>query len=163
MRAPTFRRPFSACLPGPAPSTIACCVALVLALSPPSLLAASPSGCDDLGAFPETPGLVFERDIQPLLDNCLGCHGGQGGLSLAPDEAYKALVGVVSNTRPELLRVDPGKPGQSVLFRAINCNTPAGPSFRMPGLSGPTDQALIRDWIEQGAGDFILRDRFEPP
>jgi len=143
---------------------MACCAVLTvaLALAHPTVRAQDPSDCEDLSAIPETPGLVFERDIQPVLENCLGCHGGQGGLSLAPDQAYEALVGVASNARPDLLRVDPGDPAQSVLFRAINCNVPEGPSFRMPGLSGPDEQALIRDWIRQGAvGDQLMRDRFE--
>lgn len=124
-------------------------------------LAENPGNCEDLSAIPESPGLVFEVDIQPLLENCLGCHGGSGGLSLAPEQAYAALIGVASNTQPDRLRVDPGAPAQSVLFLAINCDQPGGPSFRMPGLGGLEDQALIRDWILQGAGDFVLRDRFE--
>ena len=149
---------------------MACCAVLTvaLALANPTVRAQDPSGCEDLSAIPETPGRVFERDIQPLLDGCLVCHGAFGGLSLAPDQAYEALVGVASNARPDLLRVDPGDPAQSVLFRAINCEAPGGPGVRMLELPkgtplNPEDQALIRDWIRQGAGDFIQRDRFEQP
>ena len=151
---------------------MACCavLTLALALAHPSVRAQDPSGCEDLSAIPETPGRVFERDIQPLLDGCLTCHGSAGGLSLAPDQAYEALVGVTSNARPDLLRVDPGDPAQSVLFRAINCEAPGGPGFRMLAdfvketPLNPEDQALIRDWIRQGAvGDRLMRDRFEQP
>lgn len=133
----------------------------------PLALAQGPQGCDDLSVIAQTPQLVFERDIQPLLNNagCTGCHGGAGGLSLAPDEALSNLVGVASSALPDQLRVDPGRPFESVLFLAINCEQPGGSLFRMSGLQeDPESQALIRDWISQGArGDSIQQDRFEQP
>jgi hypothetical protein len=133
----------------------------------PLALAQDPQGCDDLSAIAQTPRLVFERDIQPLLENagCTGCHGGAGGLSLGPDQALSDLVGVTSSVVPDRLRVDPGNPLESMLFLAINCEQPGGSLFRMPSQrDDPEFQALIRDWIAQGArGDSIQQDRFQQP
>ncbi len=112
----------------------------------------SPTGCEDLSAFPVTRNVDFEREIQPIFSQCSGCHGenGQAGLDLRPGKAYGNLVGVESTTWPERLRVSAGEPFRSVLFNAVNCSDPYGPRFQMGNVTG-TDRALIRDWIAGGA------------
>lgn len=110
------------------------------------------SGCDELDAFPPGPAIDFATQIQPILDGCTGCHGASGpaGLDLREGEAWSNLVGVTATTNPERVRVAPFDPQGSVLFSAVNCDNPGGPSFRMPGTTDE-QRALIRDWIAQGA------------
>lgn len=112
----------------------------------------APSGCDELDAFPPGPAIDFATQIQPILDGCTSCHGASGpaGLDLREGEAWDNLVGVTATTNPERLRVAPFNPQGSVLFSAVNCDSPGGPSFRMPGTTAE-QRALIRDWIAQGA------------
>ena len=113
-----------------------------------------PSGCTDLSAIPETPLVDFESQIQPLFNSvCANCHAASGaaGLDLRPGESHDNLVGVFATMNPSRMRAEPFNADDSVLLLAVNCDQPGGPSFRMPGLSGPEDAALIRDWINQGA------------
>lgn len=113
----------------------------------------APSGCEDLSGIGETPLVDFESQIQPLLNNCAGCHGaaGNAGLDLRAGESYDNLVGVFANTNPSRMRAEPFNAEDSVLLLAINCAQPGGPGFPMPNISDPNDVALIRDWINQGA------------
>lgn len=110
------------------------------------------SGCDDLGGIAQTPMVDFQSQIQPVFDDCAGCHGesGPAGLDLRAGESYDNLVGVISTSNSSRLRVDPFNPDTSALFLAVSCDSPGGPGFRMPGTS-PEQRALIRDWIAQGA------------
>ncbi|MGY6631257.1 MAG: PQQ-dependent sugar dehydrogenase [Wenzhouxiangella sp.] len=135
--------------------------------------ASGPSGCSDLSAIEPVANLDFNSDIQPLLQTCTGCHGqnGSAGLDLRPGEAYANLVGVVSNSNFDRLRVEPFNPEASSLFLGVNCDQPGGPGFQMPGTT-PEGRALIRDWINQGAfetpfvpsvpDDVSLENRFPP-
>lgn len=114
--------------------------------------AGAPSGCADLGAFPPKPGIDFRSQVQPIFSVCSSCHGegGSAGLDLRPGEAFGNLVGVESTTNPPQARVEPFAPEDSVLLNAVNCSSPGGPSFQMPGTD-PAQRAVIRDWIAQGA------------
>ena len=113
----------------------------------------APTGCDDLNAIEPVPDLDFEADIQPLFSTCINCHGanGGGGLDLRPGEAYAQLVNVPTSSLQERPRVDPFDPDNSSLFLAVNCASPGGPFFSMPGINDPEARALLRDWINQGA------------
>ena len=92
--------------------------------------------------------------------SCLGCHAGgspEVGLSLAPGVAYSNLVGVASITDPPRLRVKPGDPEESVLWRKVAART-AGfdgvPGLGMPVGDPPLDQSeleAVRLWIAAGA------------
>ena len=132
---------------------------MLLCLSPASpahpLLGLDASNCDNLDGIQPLPGLDFNADIQPLLQNCTGCHGqnGSGGLDLRPGEAYANLVNVRSNTNFDRLRVKPFDPLESTLFLAVNCAQPGGPGFQMPGMNELESRARIRDWINQGANE----------
>lgn len=121
-------------------------------VSGPLAAGASPSGCTDLGGFDEVPAVDFESRVQPILDDCTGCHGASGaaGLDLRAGEAYANLVGVTASTNPDRPRVEPFSPEDSLLMDAINCQVTGGPAFQMPGTE-PEDRAIIRDWIAQGA------------
>lgn len=124
----------------------------LMILATQSQAGTAPTGCDDLGAYPETPAVDFATQIQPILNGCTGCHGASGpaGLDLREGEARNNLVGVTATTNPDRLRVAPFDPEGSVLHSAVNCDNPGGPAFRMPGTT-QEQRALIRDWIAQGA------------
>ncbi|WP_440222508.1 hypothetical protein ACQQ2N_15660 [Dokdonella sp. MW10] len=134
---------------------------------------------DSLSATPVNWNVDFATDVQPIFDvACSGCHigGSSGGLSLAPGSAYANLVGVpASNGNAGIPRVTAGDPDASFLFKKLNCTNlndiedmPYG--ARMP-RSGPpylslADQAMILDWIEQGARtaadpNLLFRDGFD--
>lgn len=119
---------------------------------------AGATGCEDLSGFPATSGVDFQQDIVPIFSACAGCHGqgGAAGLDLRPESAYANLVGVSATTNPGQLRVAPFDPDASVLLSAINCASPGGPSFQMPGTV-PAERALIRDWIAEGAPPVAAR------
>jgi hypothetical protein len=104
-------------------------------------------------AAPQVAAVDFDRDIRPILsDNCFGCHG--------PDKGRRK-AGLRLDTREGLFGaggdeavVAPGHPERSELFRRVIAE---GPSSRMPPpKSGKklSDRqvALLREWIEQGAG-----------
>jgi len=101
----------------------------------------------------------FAADIVPLLKSrCVVCHlpgAEQGGLALHPQGGYANLVDVKSTQSP-LLRVSPGKPDDSYLYRKLT-GTQAqvgGSGERMPfGDASLTAEEIerIRLWIEGGA------------
>ncbi len=91
----------------------------------------------------------FERDIRPIFQaRCLECHGAdkqRGGLRL---ESRSFLLKGGENHGPAVV---PGKGADSVLLRAV-----AGqiPDLQMPPKGErltPSEMALVRAWIDQGA------------
>ncbi len=91
----------------------------------------------------------FSRDIQPIFaGNCYKCHGPdrqENGLRW--DRKADALKGGEKGSP-----IVPGKPGESLLFRAVNGGGEDVP--RMPKKGDPLSGEqvkLIRAWIEQGA------------
>ena len=123
------------------------------------------SSCSDMGsqaqpAPPQTGGggaVSFSTQMQPIFTtNCTnrGCHPGNGApFSLLASVSYANLVNVTA-TVPcpgvTIPRVKPFSPDSSALVRRL-----AGTcGLQMPlGFSplSASDQALIRDWITQGA------------
>lgn len=101
----------------------------------------------------------FKTDIVPLLKSrCVMCHlpgAEQAGLALHPKGGYANLVDVKSTQSP-LVRVSPGKPEDSYLYRKLTgTHSQAGGSGeRMPfGESRLTAEEIdrVRRWIEGGA------------
>jgi hypothetical protein len=101
----------------------------------------------------------FKTDIVPLLKSrCVMCHlpgAEQAGLALHPKGGYANLVEVKSTQSP-LLRVAPGKPDDSYLYRKITGthSQVGGSGERMPfGESSLTADEVerVRRWIEGGA------------
>src|SRR6267142_1731437 len=91
----------------------------------------------------------FLKQIQPILESsCYGCHGPKmqmAGLRL--DEKSAALSGGQSGAV-----IIPGKSADSPLYRRV---AGLGDQPRMPMGGKPLDTsqiALIRAWIDQGAG-----------
>lgn len=116
----------------------------------------TPGGFDDLSAIPVTPNVDYETQIQPIWNNaCTGCHtplGGSASLTLGPGVSYAALVNIASTQVPGLNLVEPGNAGLSYLFEKVNAHQPQVGVRMRPGTPmSLAEQALIRDWINQGA------------
>jgi hypothetical protein len=88
---------------------------------------------------------------------CTNCHVGASaprGLRLdSEDNSYAFLVNQASGEKPDLMRVNPGNPGQSYLIQKLE-GASGIVGGRMP-LGGPylTDAQinLVRTWITNGA------------
>ena len=117
--------------------------------------------CDDISSVPISYGLDYMLDIQPIFNfyGCSDCHNGdEGGLNLSLNNGppLLSLLSYSSDANGRTL-IDPFYPEGSYLFSKINCDEPQN-GLRMP-FGGSTlsleDQALIFDWISQGAyGEF---------
>lgn len=114
------------------------------------------SGCDDLGGQAVTPDVDFDSQIQPVFNNsCTSCHTAAHptGLDLTEGQSHGNLVDVASSQDGSWIRVVPSDLEDSLLFHKINCDDPPV-GQRMP-LAGTAlslqQQALFRDWIDQGA------------
>ena len=109
----------------------------------------------------------FSGDLMPVLRATCGssgaCHGqglGNGpqlGLILDDDSlAYATLVNVVSTRRGPMLRVKPGFPDSSFMYRVLSSDTAyrLGYPWRMPltqyALPFETRET-IKNWISKGA------------
>jgi hypothetical protein len=101
----------------------------------------------------------FATHVQPIFStNCAlpGCHTGTfpaGSMNLSAGMAYGNTVNVASFEVPALVRVLPGDPANSYLYRKIT-NAPGIVGVPMPFgfFPLPASQiATIEDWITQGA------------
>jgi hypothetical protein len=138
----------------------------------------SASGCTPLpGAV--TPNVRWPQVWQQLSTNanCTdNCHSGTvptAGLNLSsPTISIYFLVNQFSNQVSTVPMVVPGNAKASLFFQKINCTAPDVGNRMPPGGQVSTAlQALIYDWIEQGAygenpedpiaRDFIFRDGAE--
>ncbi|MFM7037075.1 MAG: DUF1553 domain-containing protein [Planctomycetaceae bacterium] len=126
--------------------------------------------CGPLPAVPvqaQTPTrqtIDFNRQIRPILSNrCLACHG--------PDEGQRQsglrLDEVSSSTRPlesGHTAVVPGQPDRSELLRRV-LSSDADIRMPPPEFGAPLtadEQALLREWIQQGA-PFARHWSYVPP
>lgn len=125
-------------------SRILAVTAAVLGLS----LAAGSSRADDACVA------AFRATVQPILNaNCVACHQDAAqaqGLSLQRTSALANLLGVPSQ-ESKLVRIAPGDPQQSYLFRKISGTHLAagGAGARMPmgGALADSDIKAISAWI----------------
>lgn len=139
------------------------CAALVLA------------ACEDVSVNPVinrigTPiaSPSFSNDIEPILSQTCAtsgaCHEGPSsiyGLDLRAGAAYASLVNVASRARSSMLRVKPGDPDSSFMFRVLSTDSTyrvVGPStspyYRMPLTENPMPAAIVQtiaNWIRNGA------------
>lgn len=144
-----------------------------MALWLPAAAHAHVGGCEDLSAQPVTPRVDYYTQIQPIWEiRCSNCHVNFGSsaaaeLSLNEEDSWIQLVEIPSAQAADRTRVLPGQVAQSYLFEKINCEQPEV-GDRMPRGRIPipqSEQALIRDWIQQGAREFtpplLFGDGFE--
>lgn len=110
------------------------------------------------GGDPVDPSATFARvQNEVFTPTCarLGCHdtlGQQSQQVLTAGRAYVNTVGVPSVELPQLMRVTPGDPTNSYLYRKIIGSNITGD--RMPQGLPPLSDAqikLVRDWIRRGA------------
>ena len=87
-----------------------------------------------------TCNISYSTTIQPIFNNnCTGCHGGSGGLSLT---SYSLLM--------ENDVVNPGNSAESQLIKKLKGTA----GTQMPKNQNPLDDAtidLIETWIDEGA------------
>lgn len=149
-----------------------------------SAAGATPSGCTSIQDIPIAYTITYGAAIQGLFDNfsnngsttgCVSCDkspasGAAGHLDLTDGVSFGHLVDVPSYNDPSVMYVISNHPEQSLLFQKINCDTPATgqrmPYGYPPGTLTPEQQALIYDWIAEGAPfdttNGIFRDGFDP-
>ena len=110
------------------------------------------------GGEPPDPTATFTRvQTEVFTPTCaqLGCHdplGHQESQILSAGQAYANTVNRASVENPSLLRVAPGDPTNSYLYRKITGSGISGD--RMPQGQSPLTDAqikLVRDWIRRGA------------
>lgn len=140
------------------------------------------SACDSLDAIPISFGIDYATEVKPLWSSygCIGCHNGNnaaGGLDLGGAQVSELcfLLGVPATADATLLRVEPADARNSVLYQKIGCDDPPGFLGRMPPGTpmSAIDQALVYDWIAEGArtpappdcetqrSDHVFRDGLE--
>lgn len=107
-----------------------------------------------ISAFPPSPKkkIDFNRDIRPIIDKCLTCHGHDpkavmAGLRLDVRES------AISKLKDGKIAIVPGHPEQSELITRINSTDD---DEKMPPPSSnkvlsAEDKALLKLWIEEGA------------
>jgi hypothetical protein len=110
------------------------------------------------GGEPVDPGATFTRVQNEIFTpTCaqLGCHdplGQQQQQVLSAGRAYASIVNKPSVEIPSLMRILPGDPSHSYLYRKVTGTGITGD--RMPQGRPPLTAAqikLIRDWILRGA------------
>jgi hypothetical protein len=113
--------------------------------------------CAD-GGTPVLPAAVRVKGVlDQICANPDGCHGaGAGTLGISIGRERLGLVGVPSWEAPDLLRVKPGDPAESYLYRKIACDGGIADGGCMPSGSGlePVSVRAFFDWIEAGAPAF---------
>ncbi len=162
----------------------AACSLLAMLAAPPAAGQTVPSGCTSIAdVTPLYSGIQYGAAIQGLFDNfltnggtagCVDCHihpasGAAGHLDLTDGVSWRHLVDVPSYEDSDIMYVVPNHPEQSLLFQKINCDTPAVgarmPYGYPPGTLAAEQQALIYDWIAEGAPvgstDGIFRSGFD--
>ena len=127
--------------------------------------AIGPDGCRDANVVVQTASTLqdcrFAPQIQPILDrNCAvaGCHvlpTPPEGMVLSSGFSYSNLVGVVSSEAPPMLRVAPGDPENSYLYRKITGRPATGTNLMPPpgatSLLTSEEKDRIKCWIDRGA------------
>jgi hypothetical protein len=113
-------------------------------------------------------GVTWQGRVSKLLEaNCGGCHGGEtpsAGFDVLSEDAYDNVL-AESTQKPELNRVEPGKPEESYLWLKINARHDEEAAERIDGQPMPVnpvdgestlseaERSDIETWIENGAED----------
>jgi hypothetical protein len=108
--------------------------------------------CQDAGA--DLPPLVVVENILGQVCAQDGCHlSGQAGLAISNGNDFSNLIDVPSSEVPSLVRVKPGDPTQSYLYRKLACEGGIDGSCMPPGSVrlAPAIIEAFHNWIEGGA------------
>jgi hypothetical protein len=110
-------------------------------------------------SFSSIQANIFQSTDAAGRTACTNCHTNvgrlpAGGLNLAPDFAYAALVNVPSRQKSGAILVIPGNPDDSYLVQKLE-GAPGIVGLRMPRTGPPHLTAgqmmVIRRWIQNGA------------
>jgi hypothetical protein len=127
------------------------------------LPAAADSGADsgsvcqgfcNLDATFDGPLLLEVKDrIDRICASADGCHGsGSGMMTLGLGHEFQTMIGVVSFENPPMLRVAPGDPSNSYVYKKLACEGGIVGSCMPLGFALEPDLVRIfHDWIEAGA------------
>ncbi|MFO0683986.1 MAG: hypothetical protein U0234_18180 [Sandaracinus sp.] len=128
--------------------------------SRPDAATTADAGCTISPTFDDVSTQMFQVTCGGPI-NCHGSSGIHGGdLALQSPSTYAALVGVESAADPAILRVDPGHPETSLLYRKLVDDLPGDGTLGGPMPAGegiqwhqlPDEQIeLVRCWIANGA------------
>jgi hypothetical protein len=149
-------------------TVIACSGSLLLGLtascSSDPLPAAADSDADggsvcqgfcNLDATFDGPLLLQVKDrIDRICANADGCHGGgtAGMMVLVPGHEFETMIDVVSFEMPPMLRVAPGDPENSYVYKKLACEGGIVLSCMPLGFGlDPNTVRIFHDWIEAGA------------
>jgi hypothetical protein len=138
-----------------------------------------PTGCVNLAGGAITPNVQWPEVWQALNTQAgcaQNCHNGSapaGNLDLSSVRFSQLfMVEQLSSQSATVELVDSGAPEKSLFFNKLNCTSPGVGNRMPPGGNLPLSlQALVYDWIEQGAygeniedpitRDFIFRGDME--
>jgi len=97
-------------------------------------------------AFSGYTKISYSNEIQPIFNvNCIGCHGGSGGLTLT---SYNTLMAGNSDHGPV---VEPGNGFNSYIVRKLEGRNITGSPMPQGGALTQTQIQSISTWIDEGA------------
>jgi hypothetical protein len=98
--------------------------------------------------------LQVKDRIDRICANADGCHGGgsAGMMVLGPGREFQTMIDVVSFEMAPMLRVAPGDPANSYVYKKLACEGGIVGSCMPLGFGLEPDMVrLFHDWIEAGA------------
>ena len=139
------------------------CVLAITLLAADARADTAVEACDALASVPMNANVDYVTQIQPIFSGCVSCHNSgdpRADLNLEPGVAPATLINVASSQNGSVIRVVPVDPLASLLVQKVNCEVQDVGFFRMPvgGVLALAEQALIYDWIAQGARAFLDGD-----
>lgn len=98
-----------------------------------------------------SPESAIQREI--FNTTCINCHGGANfaaaSLNLTEGRAFQELIGVQSVKNPQEMRVKPGSPEESVLYKILSGTESAGWNYdHSVEITSPEKLDLIKNWIK---------------
>ena len=121
-----------------------------------SMADAGASGCT-FACFEASDERDDTQKVLSILDDRCGsidgCHGiGAGGMGIQTGKEFQVLINVPSSEEPTLVRVRPGDPDQSYLWKKLACEGGIqGSCMPADGVLDPVYVQAFHDWIEAGA------------
>jgi hypothetical protein len=97
-------------------------------------------------------GVQVKGKIDQICSNVDGCHGqAAGNMGLSIGNEFAPMIDVPSSEMPALMRVQPGNPEQSYVYRKLACEGGIDGSCMPGSMPDPRIAKLFHDWIEAGA------------
>ena len=112
-------------------------------------------GVETINIVSDDEDLSPESAIQREIFNttCINCHGGANfaaaSLNLTDGRAFEELIGIQSVKEPGEIRVMPGNPEKSVLYKILSGNGSADWNYdHSVEITAPEKLDLIKNWIK---------------